>query len=78
MHHADQQRADWQAPRVIMLVNRRIVLTRFSLVGVGMNMGDAVIVTVYMEVHPLMPKPVEHLQPEANQHNADGAFEPLC
>ena len=41
MHHADQQRADWQAPGVIMLVHRRIVLTRFSLVGVGMNMGHA-------------------------------------
>ena len=39
------------------------------LAGVGMNMGDAVIVRVYMELHPLTPKPVEHLQLEANQHH---------
>ena len=57
-----------------VLVTVRIVPSRFAPVRVGVQMGDAVMVSVKVEMNAVARQANQYMPAKENQHDADGGF----
>jgi len=60
-----------------VLVTVRIVPSRLAPVRVGVQMGDAVMVSVKVEMNAVARQANQYMPAKENQHDADGGFQAM-